>query len=52
MDAGMPGFSDYISEVGKKANPSAKPKAIVLTHAYFDHIDSLEGLLKMWVIPM
>ncbi|CAI8766864.1 hypothetical protein EMIT07CA2_10007 [Brevibacillus sp. IT-7CA2] len=38
--------------MGKNRIPSAKPKALVLTHAHFDHIDSLEGLLKMWVVPV
>ncbi|MFC8689659.1 MBL fold metallo-hydrolase [Brevibacillus porteri] len=45
-------LSDTISEVVKKRIRSAKPKAIVLTHAHFDHIGSLEGLLRMWDVPV
>lgn len=53
IDAGMPKSGNDIKEAavmrfGEK-NP---PKAIILTHAHFDHIGGLIDLLEQWNIPV
>jgi glyoxylase-like metal-dependent hydrolase (beta-lactamase superfamily II) len=52
LDAGVHGFADNISDAAKKRFRSGKPTAIVLTHAHFDHIGSLEALLEFWDVPV
>lgn len=52
VDAGMPGFCGTLVETAKERFRSSPPQAIVLTHAHFDHVGSLEKLLQVWDVPV
>jgi glyoxylase-like metal-dependent hydrolase (beta-lactamase superfamily II) len=54
VDAGMsPGHADKIFEAAASCfGADAKPAAILLTHAHFDHIGALKNLLKVWDVPV
>ena len=53
IDAGMPKSATVIKEAAEarfgKENP---PKAIILTHAHFDHIGAIIDLLEVWDVPV
>ncbi|MBM7579099.1 MBL fold metallo-hydrolase [Jeotgalibacillus terrae] len=53
IDAGMPSSAEQIIEQAEKLfGKGARPKAIYLTHGHFDHIGSLETLIKAWDVPV
>jgi len=53
VDAGLPGNSKRIKKAAETCfGEGATPKAIVLTHGHFDHVGSLEALLKEWDVPV
>ncbi len=53
IDCGMPHSKQAIMDAAEKRfGHNEKPKAIVLTHGHFDHVGSLEPLLKEWDVPV
>lgn len=53
IDCGMPHSKEKImEEAEERFGHSGKPLAIVLTHGHFDHVGSLEPLLKEWDVPV
>lgn len=49
VDAGLPGYAGQIKKKAEQLfGPGATPEAIVLTHGHFDHVGSLDTLLKEW----
>lgn len=53
VDAGMPKSADKImSTVVERFGVNGRPKAVVLTHAHFDHVGSLVSLLENWKVPV
>jgi glyoxylase-like metal-dependent hydrolase (beta-lactamase superfamily II) len=53
VDAGLPGYAGAIQKAARSfVGSSAPPAAIVLTHGHFDHVGSLEALLKEWNVPV
>ncbi|MED4073383.1 MBL fold metallo-hydrolase [Priestia endophytica] len=53
VDAGMPGSAQrIISEIENRFGSNARPKAILLTHAHFDHVGALLELLHHWDVPV
>ncbi|MFP7484664.1 MBL fold metallo-hydrolase [Priestia filamentosa] len=53
VDAGMPkSGQSIILEIENRFGSNARPKAILLTHAHFDHIGALLELLRHWDVPV
>ena len=53
IDAGLPTTASKIRKVTADLFwPEAKPKAIILTHAHFDHTGSLIKLAEEWDVPV
>jgi glyoxylase-like metal-dependent hydrolase (beta-lactamase superfamily II) len=53
VDAGLRGYADSIRRAAREfVGSDAPPSAILLTHAHFDHIGSLETLLARWDVPV
>jgi glyoxylase-like metal-dependent hydrolase (beta-lactamase superfamily II) len=53
VDAGMPkSAQSIISEIENRFGSNARPKAILLTHAHFDHVGALLELLRYWDVPV
>lgn len=53
IDAGLPGTAGLIMQAAAaRYGEAARPAAIVLTHAHFDHVGVLESLARRWRVPV
>lgn len=53
VDAGLQGYASAIARAAQALFGSQEPpKAVVLTHAHFDHVGSLRALLETWDVPV
>jgi len=52
VDTGLSHSYDYIIKRAKKRFGEHPPKAIILTHAHFDHVGSLLELANYWTVPV
>jgi glyoxylase-like metal-dependent hydrolase (beta-lactamase superfamily II) len=53
VDAGLPGSATLIANAANARFPrGARPSAIVLTHAHFDHVGALKKLASDWDVPV
>ncbi len=53
VDTGIENSGDYILKtIHRRFDKNAIPKAIVLTHAHFDHVGSVKKFIDMWNIPV
>jgi glyoxylase-like metal-dependent hydrolase (beta-lactamase superfamily II) len=53
VDAGIPGAaSRFIRAAEERFGRGARPRAIVMTHAHFDHAGSVEALAEHWDVPV
>ncbi len=52
VDTGIPGFDQRIIQWAEAHEFKPKPLAIVLTHGHFDHVGTLENLLKHWDVTV
>ena len=53
VDAGLHGYERTIVSAAREFIGADKaPDAVVLTHGHFDHVGSLEALLRLWPVPV
>jgi glyoxylase-like metal-dependent hydrolase (beta-lactamase superfamily II) len=53
VDAGLGGYANTIRDAAHAAMlTDAPPASIVLTHGHFDHLGSLDALLRRWSCPV
>jgi glyoxylase-like metal-dependent hydrolase (beta-lactamase superfamily II) len=53
VDTGMPYSGHTIRDTAAaRFGPHSRPKAIVLTHAHFDHVGTLRELAELWDVPV
>ncbi|HTV01234.1 MAG TPA: MBL fold metallo-hydrolase [Luteitalea sp.] len=52
VDAGLPGYASAIMRAARARFGERPPAAIIITHAHFDHVGSLEALLATWEVPV
>jgi glyoxylase-like metal-dependent hydrolase (beta-lactamase superfamily II) len=52
VDAGLRGHHGAITRAARARFGDRPPAAIVLTHAHFDHVGSLERLVDTWDVPV
>ena len=53
IDTGIPGSAGFIADAAEERfGKGARPSAIVLTHAHFDHAGALKELAERWDTPI
>lgn len=53
VDTGLPHASHKIQAMAEELfGEGTKPENIILTHGHFDHVGSLEAILKIWDVPV
>ena len=52
VDAGLYGFGHSIARAARERFGDARPAAIVMTHAHFDHVGALRELAEAWDAPV
>ncbi len=53
VDTGLPSASHKIQAMAEELfGQGTKPENIILTHGHFDHVGSLEAILKIWNVPV
>jgi glyoxylase-like metal-dependent hydrolase (beta-lactamase superfamily II) len=52
VDAGLYGFGHSIARAARARFGDARPAAIVMTHAHFDHVGALRELAEAWDAPV
>jgi glyoxylase-like metal-dependent hydrolase (beta-lactamase superfamily II) len=52
IDAGLNGSAGRIARWANDHFRNTRPEAIVLTHAHFDHVGAIDGLLASWDVPV
>ncbi|CAN5670847.1 MBL fold metallo-hydrolase [soil metagenome] len=52
VDTGPPGFGPLVALAAMKQFGDVPPKAIVLTHAHFDHSGNAKALADEWDVPI
>ena len=52
VDAGLKWSARNIKKVAQQLFGDSKPSAIIITHGHFDHVGSLEKLIKEWNVPV
>ena len=53
IDTGLPTSADTIRDcVERRFGRDARPEAIIMTHAHFDHAGSVESLARGWDVPV
>jgi glyoxylase-like metal-dependent hydrolase (beta-lactamase superfamily II) len=52
IDAGLNGSAGRIRRWASKHFGDVAPQSIVLTHAHFDHVGAIDGLLESWSVPV
>lgn len=53
VDAGLNGYATSIRDAARAAlGHDAAPSAILLTHGHFDHVGTLDDLLRWWSCPV
>jgi glyoxylase-like metal-dependent hydrolase (beta-lactamase superfamily II) len=52
VDAGIGGYAETIHETAVELFGDRPPAAILLTHGHFDHVGSLDPLLRRWDAPV
>lgn len=51
IDTGLFHYAERISKLAEERF-SSPPQAIILTHGHFDHVGSVQSLLKRWDVPV
>jgi glyoxylase-like metal-dependent hydrolase (beta-lactamase superfamily II) len=52
IDAGLNGSAARITRWARNHFGDAPPNQILLTHAHFDHVGAIDGLLDEWPVPV